>query len=56
VNIEELQPISHGEFEMVLKDGQRSRVSKSIAHSLRSTWVNPCDAADRAIRSLNRQR
>lgn len=32
VNIEsilELQPISHGEFEMVLKDGHRSRVSRT---------------------------
>jgi two-component system LytT family response regulator len=32
VNIDsvvELQPISHGEFEIVLKDGQRSRVSRT---------------------------
>jgi two-component system LytT family response regulator len=29
VNIEELQPISHGEFEIVLKDGHRSRVSRT---------------------------
>jgi two-component system LytT family response regulator len=32
VNIEsivELQPMSHGEFELVLKDGQRSRVSRT---------------------------
>jgi len=32
VNIDsilELQPISHGEFEMVLKDGHRSRVSRT---------------------------
>jgi len=32
VNIDsilELQPISHGEFEIVLKDGHRSRVSRT---------------------------
>jgi two-component system LytT family response regulator len=32
VNIDsvvELQPISHGEFELVLKDGHRSRVSRT---------------------------
>ena len=28
-SIVELQPISHGEFEMVLKDGHRSRVSRT---------------------------
>ena len=32
VNIDsvlELHPISHGEFELVLKDGHRSRVSRT---------------------------
>jgi two-component system, LytTR family, response regulator len=37
VNIDsilELQPISHGEFEMVLKDGHRSRVSRTYRAQL----------------------
>jgi two-component system LytT family response regulator len=28
-NVLELQPISHGEFEIILKDGHRSRVSRT---------------------------
>jgi two-component system LytT family response regulator len=28
-SIFELQPISHGEFQIVLKDGHRSRVSRT---------------------------
>ena len=37
VNIEsivQLEPISHGEFEMVLKDGSRSRVSRNYRAEL----------------------
>jgi two-component system LytT family response regulator len=37
VNIDsilELQPISHGEFELVLKDGHRSRVSRTYRNEL----------------------
>ena len=37
VNIDsilELEPISHGEFEMVLKDGHRSRVSRTYRAQL----------------------
>jgi two-component system, LytTR family, response regulator len=33
-SIVELQPISHGEFEMVLKDGHRSRVSRTYRAQL----------------------
>jgi two-component system LytT family response regulator len=37
VNIESilrLEPISHGEFEMVLKDGSRSRISRTYRRQL----------------------
>ncbi|MGA8026230.1 MAG: response regulator transcription factor [Bryobacteraceae bacterium] len=37
VNIDsilELQPISHGEFELVLKDGHRSRISRTYRREL----------------------
>jgi len=33
-SIRELQPISHGEFEIVLKDGQRTRVSRTYRAQL----------------------
>lgn len=33
-SIQELQPISHGEFEIVLKDGHRSRVSRTYRAQL----------------------
>ena len=33
-SIVELQPISHGEFAVVLKDGQRSRVSRTYRTQL----------------------
>lgn len=37
VNIDsilELQPISHGEFELILRDGHRSRVSRTYRSQL----------------------
>jgi len=37
VNIESiarLEPISHGEFEVILKDGSRSRISRTYRHQL----------------------
>jgi two-component system, LytTR family, response regulator len=37
VNIDsilQLQPISHGEFEIVLKDGHRSRLSRTYRRQL----------------------
>ena len=33
-SILELQPVSHGEFEIVLKDGHRSRVSRTYRTQL----------------------
>ena len=33
-SIVELHPISHGEFELVLKDGRRSRVSRTYRAEL----------------------
>ncbi|HTF68981.1 MAG TPA: LytTR family DNA-binding domain-containing protein, partial [Edaphobacter sp.] len=35
-SIVELQPISHGEFELLLKDGHRSRVSRTYRALLES--------------------
>lgn len=40
-SIVELQPISHGEFELVLKDGHRSRVSRTYRTELETRLGQP---------------
>ncbi len=41
-SIVELQPISHGEFELVLKDGHRVRVSRTYVWNWKSAWGSRC--------------
>jgi hypothetical protein len=48
VNIDsilEVQPISHGEFELILKGGHHAS-AEPIAHNWKSALANPCDDAN----------
>jgi len=48
VNIEsivQLEPISHGEFDVVLRNGSRARVSRTYRAQLEKRLANPCKIA-----------